>query len=133
VGFVRRNRQGCGLFALAALALQFVVSFGHVHLDDLHLDNLRLGGLPAAHGTAQAATSTAASSDHQTPSPADDADDYCAICASIFLVSNSFTPVAPQLTVPGAFARIDNTIDVTRAVLAEPPRAAFRSRAPPRA
>lgn len=128
MGFVRRHRHWGGLLALAALALQIVLSFGHVHLD-----NLRLNALPSEHGAAHAATLVQASTDHPAPSPTDDADDYCAICASIFLVSNSFTPDAPQLPVPGAFARIDNVIAVALALLVEPPRAAFRSRAPPRA
>jgi len=128
MGFARRHRQSGSLLALAALALQIMLSFGHVHLD-----TLRVRGSPAPHAAVEAASAALASTDRSAPSPADDADDYCAICASIFLVSNLFAPDAPQLPAPGTLARIDSFVDVALVLLVEPPRPAFRSRAPPRA
>ena len=32
MGWFRSNRRGSGMLALFALAVQFVVAFGHVHL-----------------------------------------------------------------------------------------------------
>ena len=39
-----------------------------------------------------------------------DADDYCAICASIFLASTSFASQPPPLPVPAGFQRIAHSI-----------------------
>jgi hypothetical protein len=114
------------VFALLALALQIAVSFGHVHLD----------------GAARAANHVASASPHkivlaqaapQAPAqnPGDD-DDYCAICASIFLVSTSFVSEPPKLPVPGGFERIRHAINAARGI-APPQRFAFQSRAPPAA
>ena len=63
--------------------------------------------------------------------PGDD-DDYCAICASIFLVSTSFVSEPPKLPVPVGFERIKRIVCVVRGIV-EPRRVAFRSRAPPAA
>jgi hypothetical protein len=64
-------------------------------------------------------------------SPADN-DDYCAICASIFLASSAFAPAPPQLLVPASFRRIEHYFNAAQP-LAEQLRLAFRSRAPPAA
>src|ERR1700733_7862530 len=73
--------------ALVALAFQLVVSFGHVHLD-----GVRIG--PAAVGRPTPAA-------HSVPAqPPADNDDYCAICASLYLAANSFVPSAPPLPMP---------------------------------
>jgi hypothetical protein len=126
MGWVRSRRRRGALFALLALALQIAVSFGHVHFD----------------GAARAASHIALASPHkialaqaspQAPgqNPGDD-DDYCAICASIFLVSTSFVSEPPRLPVPGGFERIRHVISAARGI-AVPRRFAFQSRAPPAA
>ena len=117
--WVRCNSRLGGWLALAALALQIVVSFGHVHLD----------------GVARASTFVAAAGAHGSPSlpdqqPGNEADDYCAICATIYLAANSFVPQAPQLTVPFASQTIEH-IDRVAVVFIVPRRAPFQSRAPP--
>ena len=112
------NRFGSWL-ALAALALQIVVSFGHVHLDRV------------AHASAIVAVAGAPGSpalpDHE---PGNEADDYCAICATIYLAANSFVPQAPQLVVPFAAQTIEH-VDRVAAIFIVPRRAPFQSRAPP--
>ena len=115
------NRRFGSWLALAALALQLVVSFGHVHLDGVHrtypaLAAKRLGspGVAAARAA-----------------PRQDADDdYCAICATIFLAANSFLPPAPQLPVPSVSRTIEHFARVAVVFIA-PRRAPFQSRAPP--
>src|SRR5581483_1448822 len=102
MGWVRsRIRFGVRL-ALLALAVQVVVSFGHVHLHNF--------GVAAQ---AAAVHTTMGQPSHRVPAqaPADD-DDYCPICASIFLASTSLAAVPPVLLVPTAYARIDHSVAV---------------------
>ncbi len=125
MGWVHCYKRHGAYLALAALALQIVLSFGHVHLD----------------GTLRAASHVAITRPHNTviaqtspPAPAQNPgdDDYCAICASIFLVSTSFVSEPPKLPVPIGFERIERIVSVARGIV-EPRRVVFRSRAPPAA
>jgi len=125
MGWVRGHRRPAALLASAGLALQLVLSFGHVHL----------------HGVGAASHSTVAATHNSVPAPAprqhpapntSDDDDYCAICASIVLVSNSLVSTPPALPLPVGFARVEHSLGTTRAVTA-PRFVAFRSRAPPAA
>jgi hypothetical protein len=117
-----------GRLALFALAVQFVLSFGHIHRDDIY---------GPSYGRTDAATIAAAASPDKSPSnPASPSsthgDDYCAICATVSLLSNSFVAAAPQLPVPVAVHVVDHVTAVV--ALAIPPRrVAFQSRAPPTA
>jgi hypothetical protein len=116
MGFICRHKRHGAVLALIALALQIVLAFGHVHLRGLG------GGsrfaiarqAPLAHAPLQAPA--------QTPS---DDDDYCAICASIFLASSAFAPAPPQLLVPANFCSVEHCFNAARA-LAESLRLAFR-------
>jgi hypothetical protein len=114
-------RRFTGWLALFALALQFALSFAHVHLDGIRPD---YQSFAVAAATAQAVRSA------PVPSPGDEDDGYCAICATIYLAANSFVPQAPQLPVPIRSARIQHVDRVAALVLA-PCRAPFQSRAPP--
>jgi hypothetical protein len=109
------------MLALAALVLQIVLTFGHVHL----------------HGVAQNALAAIthpvalANKNSQTPAPIPiDNDADCAVCASIFLASSAFAPAPPQFPVPAKFRRVEHSFHTDR-LFADPPRLAFRSRAPP--
>jgi len=108
------------MLALIALALQVVLTFGHVHLRGPGGSSHRIvaGQASLAHPPLQAPA--------QIPSD----DDYCAICASIFLASSAFAPAPPQPLVPASFRRIEHHFNAARP-LAEQLRLAFRSRAPP--
>jgi hypothetical protein len=115
----RYKRHGVVL-ALIALALQIVLTFGHMHLRGVAWH----AGLPVAQrDVAQANAPTPA------PIPADN-DDYCAICGSIFLASSAFAPAPPQVLVPTNFQWVEHFFYAVQ-LAAEPPRLAFRSRAPP--
>lgn len=110
----------CGSYlALAALALQMALSFGHVH--------------PIGQLRTVVASITSAEGIRQVPSqlPDDEADGSCAICASIFLASTSFAPDAPQLQLPALFKRVDPSTNIAFVLVFEPQRGSFRSRAPP--
>jgi hypothetical protein len=120
----RTNRIFCGRLALLALAVQFVVSFGHIHREDIF-------------GSARAATSIAAAvADVDQPSPtnhpAKHGDDYCAICATISLLGHSFIAAAPALP-PPPVAHVIAHVDRVAAIAIGPRRTAFQSRAPPTA
>jgi hypothetical protein len=118
--WVRTNRRCGGWLALAAMALQLVLSFGHIHLEKL------------ASSSAVASVASAGPSSQQNPvqHPANEADDFCAICATIHLASSSFLPHAPLLPVPFASRIVEHFISFTF-VFVSPQRAAFQSRAPP--
>jgi len=142
MGWVRFHKRYGAWPGLAALALQLVLSFGHIHVGNVHISNVHLGDMlfgGAAHAASHASGVTAVNSQHlaQTPqkspaqNPGDD-DDYCAICASIFLASTSFVAAPPQLPVPLDFQRLALTFSADRGVSA-PRHALFQSRAPPAA
>jgi len=123
MGWVQHHRQHGAMLALIALALQIALTFGHVHLR----------GLAGDSHAAIAQQVRLAHTPQQIPAqiPADN-DDYCAICASIFLASSAFAPAPPQLLVPANFQRVELCFHAARP-LAESLRLAFRSRAPPAA
>jgi len=119
--WVRNYRQFGGWLALAALALQLVLSFGHIHFARLH------------HAAAPVAVAGAGGQGTQgapAPHPGNDADDYCAICATIYLTATSFVPQPPQLPAPFASQPVEHRFAVVFPA-DESTRVAFRSRAPP--
>jgi hypothetical protein len=121
MGWVHRHKHRGAVLALIALALQIALTFGHVHLRGL------AGGWHAA--LAGQASFAQAPSQAPAQSPGD-GDDYCAICASIFLASSAFAPAPPQLVVPANFQRVEHYFNAASTVV-ESQRLAFRSRAPP--
>jgi hypothetical protein len=105
------------------LALQIALSFGHVDLS---------GVIGPTHLTLTGKQNTAVTQAPQ-PGPAKtsgDNDGYCLICASIFLVSNSFVSEPPKLPVPDGFERTIHSIRIDRGI-STPRSIVFRSRAPP--
>ena len=126
MNFVHRHKRRGALLALAALALQITLAFSHVHLNDLHLRGV-------TGGSRATILATLAQTSPQAPAQNSDNDDYCAICASIFLVSNSFTPAPPVLPVPVGFERIEHSFDHAHGCTEPRRRLAFQSRAPPAA
>ena len=120
----RANKTLCSRLALFALAVQFVLAFGHIHRDDIY-------------GFARAAVAIAApvpGGSQQLPSdqPTKHGDDYCAVCAAVSLLGNSFAAAAPTLPLPSASHAIE-LLDRVATILIAPRRAAFQSRAPPTA
>jgi hypothetical protein len=126
MGWVHRHKRRGAFLALAALALQITLAFGHVHLNLPALARDSRGTTIAPHHATLAQTSPQAPAQNS-----DDDDDYCAICASIFLVSSSFTPAPPALPVPVGFQRIEHSFDKARGCAELRRRFAFQSRAPP--
>lgn len=121
VGWVCRHRQHGAVLALIALALQIALAFGHVHL---------YATAQNAHATEAQPLALADIGSHPPAQIPADNDDYCAICASIFLASSAFAPPPPQLLVPSSFQQVEHPLTFARP-LADSLRLAFRSRAPP--
>jgi hypothetical protein len=111
----RRGLSGLGLFALA---LQLVLSFGHVHARDLRPSE-----------AAQAALKQSSSVPERNPSGLP--DDECPICATMHIVASGLLPVPPTTLAPTDFAQCLQLVlieavspGVTRHIL-------FQTRAPP--
>jgi hypothetical protein len=103
------------------MTLQLVLSFGHLHLEKL-----------AGSSAIASVVATKAPSSQQNPvqHPANEAEDFCAICATIHLASTSFLPDAPLLRVPFASRTVEH-FGYSTFIFISPQRAAFQSRAPP--
>src|SRR5690242_8380293 len=95
--FRSRSRLWARLMLLA-LAVQFVVSFGHMHRDDLGLPPLA-----PAHRTHVASDATAGSFSDQDHYPA--SNNPCPICASIALLATGAPSLPPTTCVPALVRR----------------------------
>jgi hypothetical protein len=138
MGWVRFHRRYGAWPGLAALVLQIVLSFGHIHVGQVHVSNVHFDAIARVSGAV--ADALRLTPPHLASAPAQkipaqhhgDDEDYCAICASIFLASTSLAAQPPQLPVPLVFARIALAAEFERGVSASRP-AFFQSRAPPAA
>jgi hypothetical protein len=123
MGSLHRYRRHGAYLGLLALALQIVLSFGHVDL----------GGIIGPTHLTLARKQNTVVTPAQQPGPSQTSgDSYCLICASIFLVSNSFVSEPPKLPVPDGFERTIHSIRIDRGI-STPRSIVFRSRAPPAA
>jgi hypothetical protein len=118
-------RAGAWL-ALLALAVQIVVSFGHVHARDFTGDvNSR-----TADGWHNIVAKKAAASN---PASLADDEDQCPICFSASLLARSFVPLAGQALAAITFGVVSYASASAAFRLPGSGRAPFRSRAPPSA
>jgi hypothetical protein len=115
---------GSGL-ALFALAVQMMLSFGHVHLDKLASPSTQ---------SAMAIGSGAVFLSERAPShdPDGSLDADCAICALIQLVATSAPSVAPALPLPASLGAISLHASAELA-LAPSRHSPSQARAPPSA
>jgi hypothetical protein len=121
----RANARSSGKVALFAMALQFALSFAHIHPEDIY-------GARATIAAATHAASAAVAKTEKLPNgpSSKHGDDYCAICATMSLLGNSFTAAPPQLPLPAAFHRVEH-VDSVATIAVAPRHTAFQSRAPP--
>ena len=120
MSWIRTHRRFGGTLALFALALQLVLSFGHVHARDF-------AGIPGSPvPQAQVTVPHGPNGD-----AADQANDiYCAVCATIALSGTLVLPALPALLLPS------NSTDVSHWYRLADRRdrfdhALFSARAPP--
>jgi len=135
----RSNVQHGTRLALFALAVQFVLSFGHFHAiaaqaapaaqsATTQFDISFAGRLLAPDVVSQSTPQQPASnhgSDQQT-------DDFCAICAVVAMANAALSAAPPALLLPHAVEFIYLTTDAGFFHLS-PVRVAFQPRAPPAA
>ena len=105
--------------ALFALAVQLVLTFGHMHLGGLsrHLST-----------TTEVSVGTAAPAGNDQPNPA---DDYCALCALTHLAGTLLLASPAALPLPLASAQSRCSEAVLCFVLPGRRSASFAARAPP--
>ena len=118
-----------GRLALFALALQFYLSFAHIHPEDIY------GPVGASLSVAEAVNLPAAESFKAVPAdqPWYTGDALCPICETIYFLSNSFTPDAPAVLPLTFSSRPAEHAVAPAAFVVTPRRAPFQSRAPPTA
>ena len=119
--WIRLNRRIGAWAALFALAVQLTLSFGHVHLDKMAFSRL-----PAHAAQVHAADGNTPS----RPGHPSDANDFCAICATIAMVASSVLPTPAPLPEPvaGLFAW---TREFDARLISREPHTLFQARAPP--
>lgn len=109
--------------ALLALAINFTLAFGHVHVPN-GTGSERQFTLIAAG----AATDGGQGQNH--PADHHHADYLCPICMAAAAIATALAPTPPALPIELAEARIDHPIDQFVSA-PKPPCAAFQSRGPP--
>jgi hypothetical protein len=121
--WIRTNRQLGARLALFALALQLVVSFGHIHAEDLGV---------AAPANATSIAHNPANDDGSLPPQDGDRHDVCAICVTLSLTSTSLLPIVASLVLPVAYGW-EWPADVQTAQVNFDLASHYQARAPPHA
>lgn len=117
----RRTGARLGLFALA---VQLVLSFGHIHPQDV-LPQPMLGAAAASHQASDANSS----SGHQAPSRLP--DDDCPICMAVHASASGLPPAAPVVVLPNAFGLFPQRTILVELDVSLPRHVLFQTRAPP--
>jgi hypothetical protein len=125
----RSNRSLGGYLALFALGLQFVVSFAHIHPEDLG-SSVNIGfssRLTTGQKSIEAdGSSTTAPDDHDNGLPHND----CPICTSLQIAASALISPPPVISVPTVlWSVLLQPIKEFRIQLAR--YCSFRTRAPP--
>ena len=129
MGWFRTNRTFGGGLALFALALQFCLSFAHVHPEDIYGP----AKLPLSSAAQIATPSADAAKVRSAQRASHHGADICAICATTYLLSSSATPQAPQLQPIALNSQPAQHFISPAALVVAARRAPFQSRAPPSA
>ncbi len=134
MNWFRKHLKHGSRLALLALAIQFVVSFGHFHEAAAQTVQIGLSDAGPASAAEQAAL-VAAGEAAQSQAPSDHDNDRhpanaCAVCAVLSLANNYLFATPPVLQLPQAIELLHLTTDAEFAHLGalHPP---FQPRAPP--
>jgi len=119
--WIRQRIRSCAWLALLALAIHFVLTFGHVHLEEFS----RTSAAPASVAGVDAKSGAGG----DTPAPHRQVHYTCAVCVSIGMLAVSLPPVADKLAPPRALSvRLGECPGTTRPCEL---RFSFEARAPP--
>jgi hypothetical protein len=127
MAWIRSNRRPAAWVALFAVALQFCLSFGHIHPDDIY------GPVGESLTVAEAVVLPSAESIRSIAAdqPWYDDDALCPICETMYFLNTAFTPAVPQgLPLPFVTRPVEHTATIGAFFIA-PRHAIFQSRAPP--
>jgi hypothetical protein len=125
--WIRRNTRSHAWLALFALAMQLVVSFGHMHRGDLGVASSSAGIAVASQLKSDLTSSPAVPADHDRNSAP---DDFCPICASISLAAALIMPLAPRLDAALHEGRVQLS-DASTSRHSSQIQLSFQARAPP--
>jgi Protein of unknown function (DUF2946) len=116
----RDNVRHGSWLALVALAINFALSFGHVHVAGQVSERSAIVAAPGLSDNGKA------------PGHSDDpqADYLCPICIASSAIANAMASAPPVLPLQLDATAVDRTIELVRFVVALP-RAPFQSRGPP--
>jgi Protein of unknown function (DUF2946) len=127
MSWLRSRSKGLSCLALFALALQLVLTFGHVHLErsaPISADKFAIASVNA---------SSEANNPPADPTGRHDrADDRCSICTLIHLAGTLVLAEPPSLPLPDVAERLPSEAAFAFDV-PTPQRALFAARAPPTA
>jgi hypothetical protein len=123
----RRSGVGLGLFALA---VQLLLSFGHIHAQDV-LPPSAFAAVPATPllPGAKIANISSVPTEHRAPNGLP--DDDCPICMAMHMTASGLLPVPPFAVVPIDFDRVAKNTPFEELDLSVRRYALFRTRAPP--
>jgi hypothetical protein len=127
MGWFQAHRKFGGRLALFALALQFYLSFGHIHPDDIY------GPVGGSLMVAEAVVLPSAESVRSIPAdePWYSGDLLCPICEAMYFLSTSLVSESPQIFPLAFVSRQAEHSAVIAGLFIAPRRAPFQSRAPP--
>jgi hypothetical protein len=100
MGWFRSKRGKFAWLAFFALACQFALTFGHIHLGNIRVIS---AALTASADSADVSTGGQSSPAQQTPTRL--AQDFCAVCSNISLASTLVVPVSPTPVPPTPITR----------------------------
>jgi hypothetical protein len=127
MGWLRSNGGKFAWVAFFALACQFALTFGHLHLSNVGVISAALAAsADPANGL------TGAPSAPAPLTPARLAQDFCAVCNNISLANTLVLPVSPVPISPKSVIR-DLWWSLARPALASSDQRYFNARGPPRA
>jgi hypothetical protein len=121
--WLRSKRRTGARLGLFALAVQLVLSFGHIHPQDVAPRSIL--GAAAFHN----AWSVRSSSGQQTPGGLP--DDDCPICMAMHVAASGLLPVTPMAEVPDPFGFALRPTIIEKLDVSIPRHILFQTRAPP--
>ena len=127
MGWFRSNSGKFAWVAFFALACQFALTFGHLHLSNV--------GVISAALTASADSTNGSTGDRSAPvqrTPTRLAQDFCAVCSNISLANTLVLPASPAPVPPTSLSR-DLQWPFVRLELASSDHIHFNARGPPHA
>jgi hypothetical protein len=123
MGWFRSNSGKFAWVAFFALACQFALTFGHLHLSNI--------GVISAALTAPADSTNGSTGAPSSPAPQTRlAQDFCAVCNNISLANTLVLPVSAAPISPTAIIQ-DLWWSLVRPALASSDRFPFNARGPP--